>query len=79
MAAYTSCMAENGVTMPEPGDGGGAPPPDGGTPPTGEPPTGGQDGPGGGGQAPEGVDEATWEAAQQACADLAPAPPSGDV
>jgi hypothetical protein len=38
-------------------------------------------GPGGAGrtpgEAPEGVDADTWAAAQQACADLAPAPPDG--
>jgi hypothetical protein len=85
MAAYTSCLAENGVTLPErPARGSGAQ--QGGTPPSGAP-TAGDGGPGGGpggpgagggpGTAPEGVDADTWAAAQQACADLAPTPPDG--
>jgi hypothetical protein len=52
--------------MPSGGPGG-----DGGTPPSGMPsggPVNGQ----GGGFIPDGVDESTWEAAQQACASLAP-------
>lgn len=87
MAAYTSCLAENGVTMPEPpagggrGGAGGTPPPHGGgTPPSGAPEDG-DGGPGGAGgepgQAPPGVDATTWAAAQKACADLAPTPPDG--
>jgi hypothetical protein len=84
MAAYTSCLAENGVTLPErPARGSGAQ--QGGTPPSGAPAAPGEGGQGGGpggtgrtpGEAPEGVDADTWAAAQQACADLAPAPPDG--
>ncbi len=83
MAAFASCMAENGVTLPQRGTDGG------GTPPTGTPPaggTGGSGGPGGaapggagGGAmaAPAGVDATTWAAAQKACAQYAPNPPSG--
>jgi hypothetical protein len=88
MAAFASCMAENGVTLPQRGDGGGSPP-------TGTPPAGGTGegagGPGGsaaggGGRPgqnggamapPSGVDATTWAAAQKACAQYAPTPPSG--
>ena len=85
MAAFTSCLAENGVTMPE-RPGGGAGGPAGGTPPSGAPGAPGDDGdddggPGGPdgtpGQAPPGVDATTWAAAQKACASLAPTPPDG--
>jgi hypothetical protein len=80
--AFASCMAENGVTLPQRGAGGGT---DGGSPPTGTPPTGaptagGAGGPGQGGgamAAPPGVDATTWAAAQKACAQYAPTPPSG--
>lgn len=88
MAAYTNCLSENGVTLPErPTRGGGAPDGSGGTPPSGAPaapedggrdggPGGGPGGPGGTpGEAPEGVGADTWAAAQEACAALAPAPP----
>jgi hypothetical protein len=82
MQAFASCMAENGVTLPQRGAGGGA---DGGSPPTGTPPTGaptagGAGGPGQGGgarSAPPGVDATTWATAQKACAQYAPTPPSG--
>jgi hypothetical protein len=88
MAAYRSCLAENGVTLPEPAaaprSGGGRSPQGAAnaTPPSGAPAVpggGGPGGPGGGmaGQAPPGVDAATWAAAEKACADLAPAPPGG--
>ncbi len=82
-AAYRDCLAQNGVTLPDfGGNGGGTPPsgmptgapPSGMTPPSGMP-SGGPDGggPNGGGmQLPEGVDQATWDAAQQACASVAP-------
>jgi hypothetical protein len=85
--AFATCMAKNGVTMPERPGGGNAPDgaapggaaPDGaapgggsgGVPPTGSP----QAGAAGGGAAPPGVDAATWKAAQQACASVAPTPP----
>ena len=81
LADYRSCLADNGVTMPEPpADGGGAPR-QGGTPPSAAPAGGGgQGGPGGTpGQAPPGVDATTWAAAQKACADLAPTPPDGSA
>ena len=75
MAAYTSCLAENGVTLPERPDRGSGAPPSGAPAASGDGGTRG--GPGGGapGQAPEGVDADTWAAAQQACADVAPTPP----
>ena len=80
MADYRSCLADNGVTMPEPPAGGGAPR-QGGTPPSGAPAAGGGQGSPGGspGQAPPGVDATTWAAAQKACADLAPTPPDGSA
>jgi len=82
LAAYQSCLEENGVSMPErPGGGagaaleGGAPPQGGTAPQGGTPPPGG---PGGSpDQAPPGVDADTWAAAQEACSDLAPTPPDG--
>jgi hypothetical protein len=70
MAAFASCMAENGVTLPQRGDGGGSPP-------TGTPPAGGPGQNGGAMAAPSGVDATTWAAAQKACAQYAPTPPSG--
>jgi len=86
MAAYQSCLEENGVSMPErpagAGQGGAAPQgdagPQGGTPPSGAPAAGGPGGPGGSpDQAPPGIDDDTWAAAQEACSDLAPAQPGG--
>jgi hypothetical protein len=91
MTAFASCLAENGVTLPQRGDdggpnGGGT---DGGSPPTGTPPAGGTGGSGSSGgagapaqnggamAAPPGVDATTWAAAQKACAQYAPTPPSG--
>ena len=67
MAAFATCMAENGVTLPDMG-----------APPSGEPgggPSGGPDPaaasgfPGG---LPAGVDQGTFDAARAACSDLAP-------
>jgi hypothetical protein len=81
LAAYRSCMEENGVTMPERPAGGagarpeGGRPPQGGAPLSGAPAAGGAQG--GAGQAPPGVDSVAWAAAQEACADLAPTPPDG--
>ena len=77
MTAYTTCMANNGVVLPSAG----ARP--GGNPsarPSGGPGTGGAGGGGAGGggfgglgnQKPAGVDQATWDKAQQACASLRP-------
>ncbi|MFR9803631.1 hypothetical protein ACL02T_15170 [Pseudonocardia sp. RS010] len=61
-----------------PGGRGGTPPsgaPEaGGTPPEGAPQDGGAPPQDGTMQAPPGVDEATWTAATEACADLAPTP-----
>jgi hypothetical protein len=88
--ALATCLAQNGVTLPEGGGpgAGGAPPSGSNTPPS----DGTQGGPQGGGgqagggqaggatgadQAPPGVDASTWAAAQKACASLAPTPPSG--
>jgi hypothetical protein len=69
-------MAENGVTAPTGGPGGGS---GGGTPPTGTPPAGAggaaPTGTAGAMQAPPGVDTATWEAALAACASVAPSAP----
>lgn len=84
MQALRSCLSENGVTMPSSGAGGtggtgGGTPPSGGAAPTGAPPAGGQGGSGRpgrgpalGGQAPPGVDAATWTKAQKACAQYLP-------
>jgi hypothetical protein len=76
MDAFASCLAENGVTLPEPAGSpaGGA---DGSAPPEGAPPEGGAPGAGGTPPAPEGVDADTWAAALQACADVMPTPPEG--
>jgi hypothetical protein len=71
MDAFASCLAENGVTLPEgssgpqsnPAPGGGAEgsaPPEGPAPGDGAPP------------APEGVDADTWAAALEACGDTMP-------
>ena len=77
--AFASCLAENGVTLPEPPSGGAT----GGTPPSGAPqgtpPSDGSEGAppaGGTPPAPEDVDESTWTAALEACQDLTPAPPT---
>ena len=76
LAAYPSCLEENGVSMPErPADGAGAAPEGGAPPQGGTPPAGG---PGGSpDQAPPGVDADTWAVAQEVCSDLAPTPPDG--
>ncbi|GID91862.1 hypothetical protein ACFQFC_00410 [Amorphoplanes digitatis] len=79
-AAYTDCLKENGVTITMPSGGprtrpSGAP---GGFPsgmprPSGSAGPGGAGFPGGGGFGrPSGVDDATWEKAQSACASLRP-------
>jgi len=82
MQAYVNCMSQNGVTitMPSGGPGGGMPPsgrmPTGrpsGAPRSGRPSGGPSGGPGGGGMMkPSGVDDQTWQKAQQACASLRP-------
>jgi hypothetical protein len=85
LAAYTDCMRRNGVTLAMPSGGvrmrpSGAPDGGpGGVPPSGMPrPSAGAGGPagglpgGGGFSKPEGVDDATWEKAQGACASLRP-------
>jgi hypothetical protein len=61
-------MAKNGVTLPDRGQG-----PAGGAIPTGAPPSGAFEGPGGGFALPDGVDQATFDSAQTACASLRPA------
>ncbi|MGW4947818.1 hypothetical protein ACWEOZ_40215 [Actinoplanes sp. NPDC004185] len=73
-AAYTECLARNGVTITMP-SGGPRVRPSGG--PSGMPrPSGsarpGGGFPGGGFGKPAGVDDATWEKAQQACASVLP-------
>jgi hypothetical protein len=81
MEAFTSCLAKNGVTLPEPPAGGGR---QGGAPPSGAPqggqaPGGAQGAPPDGAgtpPAPQGVDEKTWNAALEACKDVRPAPPA---
>ena len=78
-AAYTQCLAKNGVTitMPSRGARTGAGFPQGARP-SGMPRPSGSRGagggfPGGGGfQKPEGVDDATWQKAQEACAPVRP-------
>ncbi len=83
IAAFRSCMADHGITLPDRGAGGGQGGPSfpQGGPPTsttgdGGPPssTGGGGGGGRGGfrQAPPGVDQATYDAARQACQDKLP-------
>jgi hypothetical protein len=77
LTAYVECLADNGVEVEGPGAGG--------EPPSGEPPTGGEapnDGEAGAppeGGAMFGLDESDPEvaAAIEACAELAPEPPSG--
>jgi hypothetical protein len=73
-AAYTECLAENGVAVTMP-SGGPRVRPSGG--PSGMPrPSGGARAgggfPGGGPGKPAGVDDATWQKAQQACASVLP-------
>lgn len=73
--AYRDCMAQNGVTLPDMGQ-----PPAGGAMPTGAPPSGmpagappsGAAGGPGGFALPDGVDQATFDKAQTACASLRP-------
>ena len=74
-AAYQECLAQQGITLPSRGQQGEPPPsgipramPEGeGAPPSG-PPGGG----GFGGFMPEGVDQETWQKAQEACASVRP-------
>jgi hypothetical protein len=69
--AFTACLTEHGV--PAPPEGG---PPAGMTPPSGPPPSGApRPGEGKTPPAPPGVDQGTWDEANEACASLAPAPP----
>ena len=78
LAAYTDCMKKNGVTITMPSGGPRARPSAGpGAFPSGAPRPSGGAGRGGfpgGGEAgrPEGVDDATWQKAQAACASLRP-------
>ncbi|MFI5896734.1 hypothetical protein ACIA5D_42210 [Actinoplanes sp. NPDC051513] len=83
-AAYTECLSKNGVTitMPSRGARNGASGAPGEGFPQGERPSGmprpsgsrgtGGGFPGGGFQKPEGVDDATWQKAQEACASVRP-------
>jgi hypothetical protein len=64
-AEYASCMAENGVPLPERPSG--APP---SRAPQGDPPAARE------GMPPEGVDEDTWTAAVEACKEFMPSRPS---
>ena len=75
--AFTACMTEHGVPAPpEGGPPAGMTPPPGMTPPSGPPPSGApQPGEGKTPPAPPGVDQGTWDKANEACASLAPAPP----
>ena len=75
--AYRDCMSKNGVTLPDFGQGGqrpsGAPTAFPGGPPSGAPGAGGPGAGGAGGfPLPAGVDQATFDKAQQACASLRP-------
>lgn len=82
-AAYQSCLAQHGITLPSQGQGRSFPsgsrspggmPEGGGAPPSGAP-QGDQSGRGGGGFGnfvPEGVDQETWQKAQEACASVRP-------
>ena len=77
--AYIACMAKNGVTITLP-SGGARPSRSPGEFPSGQPRPSGSAGargggfPGGGGmfQKPAGVDDATWQKAQEACASVRP-------
>ena len=78
LAAFRSCMADHGITLPDRGAGGGQGGPSfpQGGPPTSTAPGGGGGAGGGGGrgfrQAPPGVDQAKYDAARQACQDKVP-------
>jgi hypothetical protein len=69
IAAFRSCMADHGITLPDRGAGGGQ-----GGPsfPQGGPPTSSSGGGRGFRQAPAGVDQAKYDAARQACQDKLP-------
>ncbi|MEU8234976.1 hypothetical protein AB0C12_35735 [Actinoplanes sp. NPDC048967] len=74
-AAYTECLAENGVTITMPSGGPRVRPsggPSGLPRPSGSARPGGGGFPGGGFGKPAGVDDATWENARQACASVLP-------
>jgi hypothetical protein len=80
LTAYVDCMKQNGVTLTLPSFGpgqGGQGGPGGGVRPSGQPRPSGSfagRGPGAGGffQKPAGVDDATWQKAQSACASVMP-------
>jgi hypothetical protein len=79
LQAYVTCLSRNGVNiqLPSGGPNGRTRPsgfPTGGLPSGGVPPSGAPGGGFGGGgfQKPDGVDDATWQKAQQACASLRP-------
>jgi hypothetical protein len=78
MQAFTSCLAEHGVTLPNAGTGRGAPPsggarPSGAAHAPGTPPAGGNGAAGATPPPPPGVDPGRWDAAMKACGDMAPA------
>jgi hypothetical protein len=78
MQAFTSCLAENGVTLPNAGKGGGTRPsggahPSGAPHAPGTPPAGASGAAGATPPVPQGVDPAAWNTAMQACGNLAPA------
>jgi hypothetical protein len=69
MQAYTTCLSQHGVTMPSSFPRGNRP----SGAPSGRPSRGAGGGRSGyGNQPPAGVDAATWQQAQQACASLQP-------
>lgn len=72
--AYTECLKQNGVTITMPSGGARVRPsgaPDGARP-SGQPRPSGSERAGGGFGRPAGVDDATWEKAQAACASVRP-------
>jgi hypothetical protein len=71
MDAFASCLAENGVTLPEGSDGPQSNPAPGGGTEGSAPPEGPEPGDGAP-PAPEGVDADTWAAALEACGDAMP-------
>jgi hypothetical protein len=79
LQAYTTCLSQHGVTLPSRGPGmrpsrapGERPSRQPGARPSGRPGGGGFGGGGFGDQPPAGVDAATWQKAQEACASVRP-------
>jgi hypothetical protein len=71
-AAYTDCLRRNGVTLPSGFPRGNRPSGRPGNRPSARPSGGARGGFGFGDQAPPGVDQQTWQKAQQACMSLRP-------